>query len=309
MGYAGLHRFLLPFRSHIDRLPAPQRDAIRSTFGLITGPPADRFLVALGVLTLLADVASEAPLVYAVDDAQWLDPESAVVLGFVARRLYAERVVLVFVIREPADQSLALSALPELAISALGDRDASELLSSVTSGQVSAHVGVRLVAATGGNPLALVELAKELSPAQLVGAAALPEPLPVADSLMEVFGRRLNRLPPETQLILAVAAAEPTGTRTLLWRAAEQLGIDPEAAASADVSHLVEIGLHVTFRHPLVRSVAYHSTHLHNGGSFIGRWHLRAIERRSQSRPFQARRARTQPRELPPGIRPCTVRR
>lgn len=166
LGYAGLHRFLLPFGSHIDRLPAPQRDAIRSTFGLITGPPADRFLVALGVLTLLAGVAWEAPLVYAVDDAQWLDPESAVVLGFVARRLYAERVVPVFVIREPADQSLALSALPELAISALGDRDASELLSSVTSGQVSAHVGARLVVATGGNPLALVELAKELSPAQ-----------------------------------------------------------------------------------------------------------------------------------------------
>jgi len=134
LGYAGLHRFLLPFAGHLERLPAPQRDALRSTFGLVAGPPADRFLVALGVLTLLAEEASEVPLVCVVDDAQWLDPESAMVLGFVARRLYAERVVLLFAVREPDGQLPALAGLPELMIGGLDDQTALELLSSLTPG-------------------------------------------------------------------------------------------------------------------------------------------------------------------------------
>ncbi len=112
LGYAGLHRFLLPFADQLEQLPRPQRDALRSTFGLVAGPPADRFLVALAALTLLADVASQVPLVCVVDDVQWLDPESVVVLGFVARRLYAERVVLLFAVREPAGQVSALDRCP-----------------------------------------------------------------------------------------------------------------------------------------------------------------------------------------------------
>ena len=259
LGYAGLHRLLLPFASRLDRLPAPQRDALRSTFGIMAGPPVDRFLVALGALTLLADVASAAPLLCVVDDVQWLDPESAVVLGFVARRLYAERVVLVFAVREPAGELSVLAGLPELAVGRLADRAAMELLASLTPGRLSPAAGDRIVAETGGNPLALVEVASELSPAQLAGAVALPEPLPIGGSLEQVYRRRLARLPPETRLLLAVAAAEPAGSQALLWRAAGQLGIDPDAAAAADLAGLAEFGPQVVFRHPLVRSAAYYA--------------------------------------------------
>ena len=211
--YAGLHRFLLPFADQLERLPDPQRDALRSTFGLVAGPPANRFLVALGVLTLLADVASAAPLVCVVDDAQWLDPESAVVLGFVARRLSAERVVLLFAARETVGQAPALAGVPELAIGGLDDDAAIDLLASLAPGRLSPAVGARIVAETGGNPLALVEVAKELSPGQLAGSEVLPEPLPVAGSLEEAFGRRVRQLPAEARLLLAVAAAEPAGCR------------------------------------------------------------------------------------------------
>ena len=165
LGYAGLHRFLLPFADQLERLPVPQRDALRSTFGLVGGPPADRFLVALAVLTLLGDVASQVPLVCVVDDAQWLDPESLVALGFVARRLYAERVVLLFAVREPDGQLSALAGLPELAVGGLEGPAAMDLLSSLAPARLSPAVGARIIAGTGGNPLALAELARELSPA------------------------------------------------------------------------------------------------------------------------------------------------
>ncbi len=262
LGYAGLHRFLLPFADQLERLPAPQREALRSTFGLVAGPSADRFLVALAVLTLLADVASQVPLVCAVDDAQWLDPESLVALGFVARRLYAERVVLLFAVREPDGQLSALAGLPELAVGGLEGPAAMDLLLSLAPGRLSPSVGARIVAGTGGNPLALAELARELSPAQLAGAEALPEPLPAGGSLEKVFNRRVSRLPPETRLLLAVAAAEPAASAALVWRAAGKLGIDPEAAATADVGGLAEFTPRVEFRHPLIRSVVYHSTPL-----------------------------------------------
>ena len=150
LGYAGLHRFLLPFADQLERLPAPQRDALRSTFGLVAGPPADRFLVALAVLTLLAEVASQSPLVCVVDDVQWLDPESVVVLGFVARRLYAERVVLLFAVRDPAGELPALAGLPELVIGGLDEHAALELLASLAPGRLSPAVGARIVAETGG---------------------------------------------------------------------------------------------------------------------------------------------------------------
>ena len=262
LGYVGLHRFLLPFADHEEHLPGPQWEALRSTFGLVAGPPADRFLVALAVLTLLADVASAVPLVCVVDDVQWLDPESAVVLGFVARRLFAERVVLLFAVRAPAGEAPALAGLPELVVGGLDEDAAVELLASLAPGRVSPAVGARIVAETGGNPLALVEVARELSGAQLAGAEVLPEPLPIGGSLEKVYHRRVERLPPEARLLLAVAAAEPGASQAVLWRAAAQLGIDPDAAASADLGGLAAIGSRVEFRHPLVRSVAYHGTPL-----------------------------------------------
>jgi len=260
--YAGLHRFLLPFADHLERLPDPQRDALRSTLGLVAGPPANRFLVALGVLTLLADVASAAPLVCVVDDVQWLDHESAVLLGFAARRLSAERVVLLFAVRETAGQASALAGVPELAIGGLDDDAALELLASLAPGRLSPAVGALIVAETGANPLALIEVARQLSPGQLAGLEVLPEPLPVAGSLEKAFGRRVRELPAEARLLLAVAAAEPAGSQALLWRAAGRLGIDPETAATADLDDLAEIGPQVIFRHPMVRSVAYYSTPL-----------------------------------------------
>ncbi len=224
----------------------------------MAGPPADRFLVALAVLTLLAESASAAPLVCVIDDVQWLDPESAVVLGFVARRLYAERVVLLFSVREPAAELPALAGLPELAVGDLDEGAALELLSSLAPGRLSPAVGARIIAETGGNPLALAELARELSPGQLAGAEMLPDPPPVGGSLEGVFGRRVGRLPPETRLLLAVAAAEPAASQALVWHAAGELGIDPDAA-SAELGDLAEIGRQVVFRHPLVRSVVYHA--------------------------------------------------
>jgi len=262
LGYAGLHRFLLPFSGRLEGLPVPQRDALRAAFGMAAGSPADRFLVALAVLTLLAEVASRVPLVCVIDDVQWLDPESAVVLGFVARRLYAERVVLLFAVREPAGPVPALAGLPELAVGGLDEAAALELLASLAPGRLGPAVGARIVAETGGNPLALTELARELSPGQLAGAEALPEPLPAGGSLEQVFRRRVSRLPPEARLLLAVAAAEPGAPQALLWRAAARLGIDPDAVAVTDLGDLAAIGSQVEFRHPLVRSAVYYSAPL-----------------------------------------------
>ena len=260
LGYAALHRLLLPYRGHVEGLPDPQRDALNSTFGLAAGPPADRFMVALAVLTLLADLAIEEPLVCLVDDGHWLDPETRVVLGFVARRLYAERVAMVLTTRET--QPLSPSGdLPELVIGSLDGSEATELLTSVTEETVPRHVAARLVASTGGNPLALVELARELTPEQLSGLSPLPEPLPVGRSLQAVFSRQVNRLPPESRLLLALAATEPGASQPTLWRAAAQLGVDPDLAAS-QLGNLVAFTPGVTFRHPLVCSVVYHLTPL-----------------------------------------------
>ena len=257
LGYAALHRLLMPYSRHIDRLPGPQRDALRSTFGLVAGP-ADRFLVGLGVLTLLADVATEEPLLCLVDDGHWLDPETQVVLGFVARRLDADGIAMVLATRD-MEPSMPSDPVPELVVGGLREPEAQELLPSVTEGTVSPYVADRLIAATGGNPLALVELARELTPDQLSGVSPLPEPLPVGHSLELVFSRQLNRLPPDRGLLLALAATEPSASQATLWRAAAQLGIDPDAAASS-VGDLVAFTPQVTFRHPLVCSVAYHLT-------------------------------------------------
>jgi DNA-binding CsgD family transcriptional regulator len=258
LGYAALHRLLLPYPGHIDRLPGPQRDALRSTFGLQGGPPPDRFMVALGVLTLLADVASEEPLLCLVDDGHWLDPESQVVLGFVARRLGAERIAMVLATRD-MHPLMPSGPLPELVIGRLSDPEATDLLLCATEGTVSLSVAGRLAAATGGNPLALVELARELSPGQLSGISPLPEPLPPGPSLQLVFDRQVNRLPPGSRLLLALAATEPGASQATLWRAAAHLGIDPEVAAS-EAGELVAFTPQVTFRHPLVCSVAYDMT-------------------------------------------------
>jgi DNA-binding CsgD family transcriptional regulator len=258
LGYAALHRLLLPYGGRFDRLPVPQRDALQSTFGLVAGPPADRFMVALGVLTLLADVATEEPLVCLVDDGHWLDPETQMVLGFVARRLDAERVAMVLATRD-MEPKMPSGRLPELVIGGLSEPEATDLLHSVTAATVSPFVAGRLIAAAGGNPLGLVELAKGLTPDQLLGVAPLPDPLPVGYSLESIFSRQLNRLPRDSRLLVALAATEPSASPATLWRAAAQLGIDADVA-SANAGDLLAFTPQVTFRHPLVCSVAYHLT-------------------------------------------------
>jgi DNA-binding CsgD family transcriptional regulator len=256
LGYAALHWLLRFFPGSVDQLPSPQRDALRFTLGLVSGPPPDRFLVGLGLLTLLAGGAKDAPLVTVIDDAQWLDPESATVLGFAARRLQAERVVMLFAAREGDEGLPWLSALPELKIGPLWERDAAELLSAATSRLVSPDVEARLLEEADGNPLALVEVARQLTPEQLAGADVLPDPLPAGGSLYQLFARRLEGLTQGTRLLLAAAAAEPTATMRLVSSVAQRLGARPDDITELD--RLVSFGDLVQFSHPLVRSAAYY---------------------------------------------------
>jgi DNA-binding CsgD family transcriptional regulator len=252
--FAGLHQLCAPFLDRLESLPGPQRDMLATAFGLSPGKPPDRFLVGLAVLNVLADVAEEEPLVCLVDDAQWLDRVSAQTLAFVARRLLAERVGLVFAVREPSEQELA--GLPELVVHGLSERDAGALLSSVMSGPVDERVRERIVSETRGNPLALLELPRGLTPAELAFGFGRRDSMPLAGRIEEGFLRRLEALPLETRLLLLAAAVEPVGDATLLWRAAERLGIGAEAADAAEAAGLIEIGDRVRFRHPLVRSAA-----------------------------------------------------
>ena len=256
LAFAGVHQLCAPVLNSIENLPGPQRDALRTGFGLMAGAAADRFLVGLAVLRLLSAAAEEQPLVCLVDDAQWLDRVSAQILAFVARRLLAESIALVFAVRDPSDL-LELEGLPERTVAGLSNRDARALLDSASPGRLDERVRDRIVAETRGNPLALLELPRGLTAAELAGGFALPGTRPLAGQLEQSFLRRVESLPAETQRLLVIAAAEPLGDGHLLRRAAEQLGIGPGAAAPAEEEGLIEVGARVRFRHPLVRSAAY----------------------------------------------------
>src|SRR6185312_6537554 len=233
-----------------------QRDALRIAFGLSAGPPPDRFLVSLAVLSLVSEVAGARPLVCVVDDHQWLDRASAQALGFVARRLAAEPVAMVFAARDPGAE---LAGLPELDVAGLREADARALLDSVLTGPLDERVRDQIVAETRGNPLALIELPRGLSPGQLAGGFGLPGAAPLSGRIEESFGRQLDALPPPTRMLLALAAADPSGDPSLVWRAAGRLGIDLPAATAAEEAGLADFGARVRFRHPLLRSVAYQS--------------------------------------------------
>jgi DNA-binding CsgD family transcriptional regulator len=254
LAFAGLHQLCMPMLDHAERLPAPQRDALLTAFGISAGPPPDPFLVGLAVLSLLSEVAEERPLICVVDDQQWLDHASAQALGFVARRLAADPVGLVFAVRERGD---ALAKLPELLIEGLRDDDARALLESALAGPLDVRVRDLIVAETQGNPLALLELPKGLSPTELAGGFGLPGAASLPGRIEESFRRQLEALPEATRRLLLVAAAEPYGDLSLVWRAAERLDIKARAAAPALDAGLVEFGARVRFRHPLLRSAAY----------------------------------------------------
>ncbi|MDX6539164.1 MAG: hypothetical protein QOI71_774, partial [Gaiellales bacterium] len=256
LAFAALHQLCAPMLDRLERLLVPQRDALRTAFGMNRGPAPDRFLLGLAVLSLFSDVADERPLVCVVDDEQWLDRASAQVLAFVARRLDAESVGLVFAARETSDE---LDGLPELVVEGLREADARMLLNSVLTAPLDARVRDQIVTEARGNPLALLELVRGSTPAELAGGFGLPGALPLSGRIEESFRQRLDALPVDTRRLLRLAAADTVGEPLLLWRAAERLGIPPEAATPASDAGLIEFNLRVRFRHPLVRSAAYRS--------------------------------------------------
>lgn len=257
ISYAALHQICRPVLDRLDRLPGPQQEALAIAFGLRAGDPPGRFLVGLATLSLLADAATAGPLVCVVDDAQWLDQASASTLAFVARRLLAESVLLVFAVREPTPTK-ALVGLPDLSVRALDDRDSRALLDIAVTGPLDARVRERILAETRGNPLAILELPRSLTAAELGAGISGPTAQPLSSKIEHQFRQRVEALPPETQLLLVLAAAEPVGDIHLLRQAAARLGIDVDVAATqGDASELLALGARVRFRHPLVRSAAY----------------------------------------------------
>jgi DNA-binding CsgD family transcriptional regulator len=254
--FAGLHQLCAPMLELRDRLPAPQREALAVAFGLSGGTPPDGFLVGVAVLSLLAAVSEDRPLLCVIDDAQWLDQASVQTLTFVARRLLAEPIGLVFAVREPADGP-AWRGLPSLTVHGLPDEDARGLLASVVPGRLDERVRDRIVAETRGNPLALLELPRGLTAAELAGGFGRPDALPLASQIERSFARRARSLPAASRKILLTAAAEPLGDAALLHRAAQVLGLPMSAAAPAEGAGLIELGSRVRFRHPLVRTAIY----------------------------------------------------
>src|SRR5438309_2397980 len=236
------------------RLPPPQRDALDIAFGLSPGPAPNPFLVALAVLGLLSEAARERGILCVIDDAHWLDHASALALGFAARRLAVERIAIVFAAREVGQ---ALRGLPEVHVEPLGHRDARALLESVLAGPLDDQVLERLIVETRGNPLALVELPSGMTPSQLAGGFGVPAAAPMHAGIEESFQRRVAALPRDARLLVLIAASEPTGDTTLVWRAAERLGIPESAALAAESEGLIAFRPRVAFRHPLVRSAVY----------------------------------------------------
>jgi DNA-binding CsgD family transcriptional regulator len=259
LAFAGLHALCAPLLGRLEALPDPQRDALSTAFGLRDGTAPERFLVGLAVLSLLADAAEEQPLVCIVDDAQWLDQVSAQTLAFVARRLLAEQVGFVFAVRELGDAQL-FDGFPELVIEGLPADDARALLDATIPGPLDEQVKARILDETRGNPLALMQLPRGLTPADLAGGFGLPDARPLTSRIEQSFVQRVNALPRQTQLLLLTAAVEPLGDVNVLWRAAEHLGIDAEAGLPAEAAGLIEIGARVRFPHPLIRSAVYRAS-------------------------------------------------
>jgi DNA-binding CsgD family transcriptional regulator len=256
--YAALQQLCSPILDRLERLPDPQRDALGVAFGLSAGQAPNPFLVGLAALGLLSEASQERPLLCCVDDAQWLDRASARALAFVARRLLAEKIALVFGARELGS---ALAGLSELHVEPLGHRDARTLLESVLPARLDEHVLDRVVLETRGNPLALLELPRGMTPVQLAGGFGLPA-VPLSRSIEESFTRRLAKLPGDARRLLLIAAADPTGDPAVVWRAAEQLGIPESIAETVEAEDALELGVRVVFRHPLVRSAVYRAAGL-----------------------------------------------
>ncbi|HEY6760646.1 MAG TPA: AAA family ATPase [Baekduia sp.] len=254
--FAGLHQLFTTLLDGLDRLPLPQRDALATAFGLSTGAQPDRFLISLAALSLLSDAAETQPVLCLVDDAQWLDRSSAHVLSFVARRLGAESVLLLFAVRGPHEHD-ELARLPDLRVAGLSDAHARELLASVIGGPLDERVRSRILAEARGNPLALLELPRDVASATLADGFGTDAELALQTRIEISFRRRVGQQPEATQRLLLLAAADPTGELALLWRSAAELGIATDAIDPAIGDGLLALGARVTFRHPLLRSALY----------------------------------------------------
>lgn len=255
--FAAVQRLVGPSIVAVDRLPAPQARALMVACGLREGPAAAVFLVGMAVLSVLAGWSKREPILVCVDDAHWLDEESQVVLGFVARRVHAEGIAIVFGMRDSEHRSRALDGVPTIELTGLDSDSALELLRSVVKQRVDDRIGRRVVTATGGNPLALTDLGLVLSAQQLVGGTLLPEPVPIGRYLESHYLAQIRRLPDDTQRWLLLAAAEPTGDPGCVNRAAASMGIADDVAGPAERDGIVAVGSTIEFRHPLVRSAAY----------------------------------------------------
>ena len=254
LAFAALQQLCAPRLELIESLPDPQRDALKGALGLSAGGAPNPFLVGLAVLNLLSEVAEEQPLLCVVDDAQWLDRASTHVLAFVVRRLLAEKIAMLFAAREPID---VLANVAQLRVEPLGRRDAQALLDSVLPAKLDERVLDRIVVETRGNPLAILELPRGLTPSQLAGGFGLPAAVPLSAQIEQSFTRRLARLPRDVRRLLLVAAADPTGDAGLVRRASLRLGIADSASRTVESEGLLTFDPDVAFRHPLVRSAVY----------------------------------------------------
>jgi DNA-binding CsgD family transcriptional regulator len=253
--FAGLHQVCAPMLAQLDALPQPQRQALSVALGLAAGDVPDRFLVAVAGLSLLSAVAEERPLLCLVDDTQFMDAASTLVLAFIARRLVAESVALLFAVREPAEMR-AFQHLPQMRVEGLDEHDAGALLGATVPGRLDVRVRDRIIAETRGNPLALLELPRGMSASELAGGYELPLVVDLPSHLEDNYVQQIAELPDATRRLLLLAAADPVGDAVLVWRAARRLGIGRDALEPAAAADLLEIGSDVRFRHPLVRSAA-----------------------------------------------------
>jgi DNA-binding CsgD family transcriptional regulator len=260
IAFSGLHELLRPALASLDALPESQGAAVRAALSLVAGTDGDRLAVYGGVLSLLATIAEDQPLLCVIDDAHWLDDASAAAIAFTARRLDADAIAILFGVREPDLRSFDLPGLPQLRLGGLDTVSARHVLASVLPPGTSPLVTEQLVEAALGNPLVLLELPAGLTTAQLSGEEPLLEPLAAAPSVEQSFVRRLERLPSRTQRALRVLAASDVAQLNVILEAFEALDLDRADLGPAEADSLITVGAMVDFCHPLARSAIYRTT-------------------------------------------------